>query len=151
MVSNFTFIECHFILWLLILNLLIDHFNLPRIFSSYRFIQYLTYNRSTHRIEVAQNPIIKLIILSSIFSSNTNNYWKRKSVLILLCLLFTKVKDIPKAPDICFLTFSNELLNTNSWESISYTNVCLKTLLRVGNIQLSTRFIRNTGKAIWMH
>lgn len=37
---------------------------------------------------------------------------------------------ISKALGICFLTFSKELPKINSWESISHTNICLKTLLK---------------------
>lgn len=55
---------------------------------------------------------------------------------------------ISKAPGVCFLTFSEELLKVNLWESISDTNTCLKTLLRVRNIQFSTSFITNNGKVI---
>lgn len=58
---------------------------------------------------------------------------------------------ISKALGICFLTFSKELPKINLWESISHTNICLKTLLRVKNIQFSTSFITNNGKVIGMH
>lgn len=55
---------------------------------------------------------------------------------------------ISKALGICFLTFSKEPLKSKLWESLSHTNICLKTLLRVGNIQFSVSFITNNGKVI---